>query len=158
MSLRVDSTKIYIENSAGTTKFDSSQRLVFRSGQKTGSTTIGATDFSKQISHGLTFDPDEHFYNLYITITACSGSAVADLIDVRLPANNQLCVDLDTTLVSGQVNAKSTMLSAAVSKSELVFTYGTHMSGIPNWNDAEYFRAGFSISFDYELFLFRYSS
>lgn len=156
MSLRVDSTKIYIENSAGTTKFDSSQRLVFRGGTKTGSTTISSVQHGKQITHGLTFDPDEHFYNLFITITACSGNAVSDLIDVRIPANNQLLINLDTTLVSSQVTAYSLVLSAAVSKSELIFTYGEH--AVEPFTFTEYRLPGISISFDYELYLFRYSA
>lgn len=155
MSLRVDSTKIYIENAAGDTKFDSTQRLVFRGGTKTGSTTITSTQYSKQISHGLTFDPDKFFYNLFITITACSGNGVTDLINVRVPANNQLLINLDTTLVDSVVDAYSLVLSAAVSKSELIFTYGEH--GVATLVFPEYRPPGLSISFDYELYLFRFS-
>lgn len=156
MSLRADSTKIYIENSAGTTKFDSSQRLVFRGGTKTGSTSISSVQLSRRISHGLTFDPDKYFYNLFITITACSGNAVSDLINVRIPANNQLLVNLDTTLSSSQVTAYSLNLSAAVSNSELIFTYGEH--AVEPLTFTEYRLPGIAISFSYELYLFRYSS
>jgi len=157
MSLRVDSTKIYIENSAGVTKFDSSERLVFKAGTKTGSKTISATQLGVQFSHGLTFDPDEYFYNLYITITACSGNAVTDLINVRLPASNQLLVSLDTVVSSYWAAAYSVVLSAAISPTELIFTYGQHtVEGV--FTQTEYLPPGVSISFDYELYLFRYSA
>ena len=163
MSLRVTSNNILIENAAGTTKFDSGDRLVVRSGVKTGSTTIGTSSLSKVLNHGLTYDDDDYFYTLFIKITACAGNGVEDLINVRIPANNQLLVHFDAPLhtyafqaYGTQAIAYSTTLSTAVSSTQLIFTYGTHQNGAAYPNDGDYRNPQVSISFNYELYVYRY--
>jgi hypothetical protein len=151
MSLRVTSDRIIIENALGVAKFDSTQRLVFQRGYTTGSTTVSGSVFRAQVPHNLVFDPTTDFYSLFFRITACAGNGVTNLLNLRIPGNNQILVHQTGRNNGSVIYTDATLFSALVTRNSVVFNHFTRNAEIPHVR-----LSGFSVSLTYELFIYRY--
>lgn len=151
MSLRVTSDRIIIENAVGAPKFDSTQRLVFQRGYTTGSSTVSGSVFQSQVPHNLVFDPATDFYSLFFRITACAGNGVSNLLNLRIPGNNQILINQTGRNVGSIIYTEPTLFNALVTQNNIMFSHFTNHAEKP------FIRlSGFSVSLTYELFIYRY--
>lgn len=125
MSLKITSDKIVIQNSNNVEKFNSSQSLLYQVGYATGNTTLTSTNSWRYISHNLDIDTTKDIVTIYITLTSATGSVAANFVNLRIPAQSPIPIDVYARQVNTYYAAvDSTWMSAFANKEKVYFYAG----------------------------------
>ena len=128
MSLITTSSSIEIHNPTGGLMFTSTDKLVYLKTSKTGTSSVSST--SAVIPYDSPATGEFGLY--YIKITSNTSNAIDDLLNLKIPINTNLQVDLNTYAAGGTANADSVWLAVAQVGDNVIFkmahTKGTYTS------------------------------
>jgi hypothetical protein len=160
MSLKIDSNKIYIENSSGITKFDSSNGLIYKVASLSGSKTFsGATNY-EIFPHNFNYNPNTDIIIGNYKVTACSGNLASAFINAQLPISVPVCLHVENVAAVyayGELDSRSNVLSLMVDTTNVMMQFrkihtrftGTTRSGSPIVNP------DVSVSFTWQISLYK---
>lgn len=118
MSIKVTSTNIEIQNSAGVKKFSATDSLLSYSRMYTA--TIDVT--TDMLSVAFPALAQNEVLVLQITINSCSGNVGADLVGYSIPGNCSILLNFDGYLTGSTPAAVSDYLSVALINNILGFS------------------------------------
>jgi hypothetical protein len=161
MSLKIDSSKIYIQNSSGVTKFDSSNGLLYRAAYLSGSQTFsGATNYNIS-PHGLSYNPKTDIIVGSYKITACSGNLASGFLNLQLPSSVPICLHVENVAAVrsyGQLDSRPNILSMMVDTTNIMLQFRKIGSRSPITNanfGAPTLNPDVSVSFTWQISLYK---
>ena len=160
MSLSIDSSKICIQNEVGTTKFDSTNGLLYRVGYLSNTVTLSNHSV---VAHGMNYDPTTDVAIGQYTVTACSGNVGSSFVGNKFPIAVPLLLHVESYAglkIYGQLTTRPTYLSFALGSQYLFMNnkrMHTQTDNSVNFNEvgAAHVDPAVSVSFTYELSIYR---
>lgn len=159
MTLEVTPSLIKINNASGVEKFNSSQRLLYQTGYATGSgISLNSNIQRTRVQHGLTIDETRDIVAAYVTLTSAGGAIGSSLVGLRQPAQGMIPIDFYARNVSNKPAIDSSWITLYVSPRD-VFFYGGWMSYADNmWGTLHPEPINYSITLNWEIFVYNYTS
>ena len=114
MSIKVDASKIIINNANGTEKFNSDNKLVYRKFTQTGSLSFGSGTIAQtDVALSGSFNPAKDVALVYTTVTAANGNVSSQVVGSTIQLSFSLLTHFEHATTYVGVTAWD-MLTAAV--------------------------------------------
>jgi hypothetical protein len=169
MSLKITSDKIIIQNSNNVEKFNSSQRLLYQVGYATGNSTLTSSNSWRYIPHNLNIDTDNDIVTMYITLTSGTGSVASNFINLRVPAQSPIPIDVNARAVNTRYGAVDSTWMTAYASREIAHFYAGWLSYVTvldmGWDSEPGISKGstpagtnHSLGFKWEIYVYKYTT
>jgi hypothetical protein len=119
MSLKITSNQILIQNSAGVTKFSSSDKLLYLKGYQSGSVTMNANDVNTWFATPIGSPSD--IILMKIEFTSSNGNLVSSFLGYEMMVAGSIALNTDPGSHAASRDAEQTILNIAIIRGAVIF-------------------------------------
>jgi hypothetical protein len=125
MTLSITGSNILIQNTNGTTKFTSADKLVYLKAANTGTFTISPSAPTVIMPFGASITSEKDFFMMNIKFNSCTGNGVVsstiNLLNRYLPANGAVFINFHAFRNFHYMDAESEILTSGLVGSNIYF-------------------------------------
>lgn len=125
MTLLITGSTINIQNTNGTTKFTSADKLVYLKASNSGTCTISPSQPTVVMPFGASITSEKDFFMMYIKFNSCTGNGVVsstiNLLNKYLPANGSIFINFKAYRDFHYIVTESEILTLGLVGSNIYF-------------------------------------